>query len=195
MTNQKRKKKKTSFARNLELSNWYMHCCDTWCNNLCCFNSWFQCMASSWCSWCFTQAPPSLFSFNRVLITVLSVIYSSFLSGWVQDSCSWLKRFIRTAIFYRILPKIASYVINFDCGSLTRSSFSDESDPKQDWWGESYHIRKVGAHHFVSYIIRLDRGLLSCICVVWPQKLVSLDKVIPVLLQKHYITFIWNINV
>ncbi|KAL1831377.1 hypothetical protein DCAR_0101349 [Daucus carota subsp. sativus] len=31
-----------------------------------------------------------------------------------------------------ILPKIASYVINFDCGSLTRSSFSDESDPKQD---------------------------------------------------------------
>lgn len=63
---------------------------------------------------------------------VTGVITASFLSGWVQDGSSWLKRFIRNAIFYRIFPKIASNVINYDCGSLPSRSSSAELNSKQD---------------------------------------------------------------
>ncbi|KAL1831378.1 monooxygenase 2 [Daucus carota subsp. sativus] len=61
---------------------------------------------------------------------VAGVITASFISGWVQDGSSWLKRFVRDAIFYRFFAQYASTVINYDCGSLPRTSA--ESNPKQD---------------------------------------------------------------
>ncbi|XP_074337655.1 monooxygenase 2-like [Apium graveolens] len=63
---------------------------------------------------------------------VAGVITASFISGWVQDGSTWLKRFVRDAIFYRFFAQYASSVINYDCGSLPRRSSSAESNSKQD---------------------------------------------------------------
>lgn len=63
---------------------------------------------------------------------VAGVVTASFISGWIQDGSSWLKRFIRDAVFYRFFRQYVSNVINYDCGSLPRIISSAESNSKQD---------------------------------------------------------------
>lgn len=63
---------------------------------------------------------------------VAGVITAAFISGWVQDGSTWLKRLVRDAVFYRFFPQYVSTVINYDCGSLPRRSSSAESNSKQD---------------------------------------------------------------
>ncbi|KAL8133080.1 hypothetical protein AgCh_008516 [Apium graveolens] len=62
---------------------------------------------------------------------VAGLIAASFVSGWMQDGSSWLKRFIRNAIFYRIFRQYFSNITNYDCGKLPKiSSCSPESNSR-----------------------------------------------------------------